>query len=613
MMRFTMLAAVAFSCVFTIPLAAQDDAKKKPTEVAVFRLSGGVTEAPMAEDMPFLTGGGVPESFLSLTTRLRGAAKDDKLAAVVFLPTANAFGYAQSQEIRAIIKDLRAADKQVLVHADAISTGMAATFSGATYIALSPTGMVSIEGIYGEQLFLRGLFDKLGVTPDFVTMGAYKSAAETFMRSGPSKESAEMTDWLFDSIFDSIVQSIAEGRGVSEKKARELIDVGLYTAEGALEAGLIDAVQHRSHFEVELRKRFGNDITFNTRYGKKSQQQLDLSSPFAVMQLWVQLLGGGSKPSGPKKDAVAVIYVEGSIMTGSAPTSLFGATGGAFSEPISKALDAAARDDSVKAVVLRVDSPGGSATASEIILEATKRVKARKPIIVSMGNTAASGGYYVAAAVDTIFAEPATITGSIGVLGGKLVTTQMWDKTGINFVPIQRGKNANMFSSSQKFSDAQREQLKGWMGSVYEEFKAHVQAGRGDRLVKPLEEMAGGRVFTGAQAKELGLVDQLGGLHDAIAHVAKDAGLEKYEVRVIPRPKNFAELLMGDMGGGSKKPNRHLSLQNGIVGSPLWQAVLPLLQGLDPHRVQAVRQAIEHLEITSAEKVSLTMPILLVR
>ena len=187
----------------------------------------------------------------------------------------------------------------------------------------------------------------------------------------------------------------------------------------------------------------------------------------------------------------------------------------------------------------------------------------------------------------------------------------MWDKTGINFVPIQRGKNANIFSSSQKFSDAQREHLKGWMGSVYGEFKAHVQAGRGDRLVKPLEEMAGGRVFTGAQAKELGLVDQLGGLHDAIAHVAKDANLKKYEVRVIPRPKNFAELLMGDAGGGSKKPNRHL--QNGIAGSPLWQTVLPMLQGLDPHRIQAVRQAIEHLEITSAEKASLTMPILLMR
>ena len=239
-------------------------------------------------------------------------------------------------------------------------------------------------------------------------------------------------------------------------------------------------------------------------------------------------------------------------------------------------------------------------------------MKARKPIIVSMGNTAASGGYYVAAAVDTIFADPATITGSIGVLGGKLVTTQMWNKTGISFVPIQRGKNANIFSSFQKFSDPQREHIKGWMGSVYREFKAHVQAGRGDRLVKPLEEMAGGRVFTGAQAKELGLVDELGGLHDAIAHVAKDASLEKYEVRVIPRPKNFAELLMGDVGG-SKKPNRHLSLQNGIAGSPLWQTVLPMLQGLDPHRIQAVRQAIEQLEITSAEKASLTMPILLVR
>lgn len=612
-MRSLLLAGLALNLTMWGPLTAQDASEgepKKPTEVAVFSLSGPITESPVADDMPFMFGGGIPDSFLSLTTRLRRAAKDDDLAAVVFLPTSNGFGYAQSEEMRAVIKELRAGGKDVWVHVDALTTGMAATFSGATHVSVSPTGIVAIEGIYGEQLFLRGLFDKLGVQPDFITMGAYKSAAETFMRSAPSKESAEMTRWLYDSIFDSIVRGIAEGRGVSEKKARQLIDVGIYGADDALKAGVVDSVKFRAQFEAELKNKYGQDITFNKRYGKKSQQQVDLSSPFAVMQLWAELLGGGRRSTAPKKDAVAVIYVEGAIATGNSAPSLLGSTEGAFSEPIRKALDAAARDDSVKAVVLRVDSPGGSATASEIILDATRRVKARKPIIVSMGNVAASGGYYVSCGVDTIFADPATITGSIGVLSGKLVTTSLWDKTGINFVPVERGKNSNIFSSSAPFSDAQREQLAGWMNAVYGDFKEHVQKARGDRLAKPLEEMAGGRVFTGAQAKELGLVDELGGLSDAIAHIAKEAKLEKYEVRVIPRPKNFAELLMGDMSGGSK-PSRHLSA--GMADSPLWQTVLPLLQGLDPQRVDMVRQSIQQLEITNAERVSLTMPILSVR
>ena len=610
-MRSLLLSGLALSCVLHGPLAAQDkDEPKKPTEVAVFSLSGPITETPMADDMPFMFGGGMPDSFLSLTTRLRRAAKDDDIAAVVFLPTVNGFGYAQSEEMRAVIKELRDSGKDVWVHVDALTTGMAATFSGASHVSISPTGIVAIEGIYGEQLFLRGLFDKIGVEPDFITMGAYKSAAETFMRSEPSDEAAEMTGWLYDSIFDSIVTGVAEGRGVSKEKARELIDVGIYGADDALEAGVVDSVKFRAQFEAELKKEYGADITFNKRYGKKSQQQLDLSSPFAVMQLWAELLGGGRRSSAPKKDSVAIVYVEGAIMTGNATPSMFGPTEGAFSEPIRKALDIAARDPSVKAVVLRVDSPGGSATASEIILDATRRVKARKPIIVSMGNVAASGGYYVSCGVDTIFADPATITGSIGVLSGKLVTSSLWDKTGINFHPVQRGKNSNIFSSSAPFTDDQREQLAAWMNAVYGDFKEHVQKARGDRLAKPLEEMAGGRVFTGAQAKELGLVDELGGLSDAIAHIANAAGLEKYDVRVIPRPKNFAELLMGDMSGGSK-PGRHLS--SDLADSSLWNTVLPLLQGLDPQRVDMVRKAIQQLEITNAERVSLTMPVLSVR
>jgi len=269
-------------------------------------------------------------------------------------------------------------------------------------------------------------------------------------------------------------------------------------------------------------------------------------------------------------------------------------------------------------VVLRVNSPGGSVVASEVILNAVRRVKSKKPIVVSMGNLAASGGYYVSCGAETIFAEPGTITGSIGVLAGKLVTTDMWNSVGIRFHPHSRGEKAGMLSTYAPFTDNERVRLTAWMEDVYKTFKGHVTGIRGDRLKKPVEELAGGRVFTGKQAHQQGLVDRLGGLNDALEFVAKEAGVEDYEVRVLPRPKTLAEMLMGDLGGQDKDSDR-LSLRSSLIRSPLnspmsksslWETALPMLQGLDPHRVNAVRLALEQLEIVRREQVSLTMPIL---
>src|SRR5205085_2762863 len=197
--------------------------------------------------------------------------------------------------------------------------------------------------------------------------------------------------------------------------------------------------------------------------------------------------------------AVAVVYVDGPIVIGGGTPSPFGgATARAVA--VRKALDEAARDDSVKAVVLRVDSPGGSAVASEIILDATRRVKAKKPFVVSMGDVAGSGGYYVACGSDTIFADEATITGSIGVVSGKLVTNPMWKKIGVTFKGYKRGENAGMLSSSEVFSSAERARMQNLMDEIYCVFKGHVVAARGSRLKKPIDELAGGRVYSGRQA-----------------------------------------------------------------------------------------------------------------
>ena len=591
---------------FAQPKKASTPKASATVTIPVFDFASPITEKPSAEDMPFLTSS-MPESFLSLTQRMRKAAKDDAVKAIVLMGNPP-LGYAQVEEMRTVLSEIQKAGKKIYAHVDDLNTGRLMLLSGATKLSVSPTGHLMITGLYGEQLYLRGLFDKIGVTPDFLTCGAYKSAAETFMRKSASPQAKEMYGWLFDGIYDSTIEQIAKGRQVSKKQALKWIDKGIYSAESAAKLGIIDSAQHRAAFVEDIKKTFGN-VAFSRKYGKPKGMSIDLSSPFGALQLWAQMLGG-TKRAKSTKDAVAIIYVEGAIMPGSPTPSLFGASGGAYSDPIRKALEAAAADDTIKAVVLRVDSPGGSAVASEIILDATRRVKAKKPLVVSMGNVAGSGGYYVACGADTIFASPATITGSIGVVTGKLVTTGMWNKLGINFAPIARGKRAAMLGSSATFSDEERAELQGWMDEVYEVFKGHVVAIRGKRLKKPIDEIAGGRVFTGRQGLELGLVDKLGGLHEALAFAANEAKVKDYEIRVVPRPKNFMEALMGDLGGSEDAKQ----LTTGLTArSSLWQTVMPMLEGLDPNRVRAVQQAIRQVEILGREKVSLSMPVFLMQ
>ena len=210
-------------------------------------------------------------------------------------------------------------------------------------------------------------------------------------------------------------------------------------------------------------------------------------------------------------------------------------------------------------MVLRVNSPGGSAVASEIILDASKRVKAKKPLVVSMGNVAASGGYYVSMGADTIFADPATLTASIGVVGGKFATTDMWNKIGVTWDAKRRGDNAGLLSTDAVFTEVERKKMQDWMNDIYGVFKGHVVEARGTKLKKPIDELAAGRVFTGRQALQLGLVDELGTLQDAIQQVAKQAKTEHYEVRVYPEPKNFMETLLTELSDGDRDDN-HLEI-----------------------------------------------------
>ncbi len=450
---------------------AAKPAPPKP-KIAVFRLAGDVSELPPDETFSFGAIGGT--SLRELLDRIKKAGEDPIVKAVVFLHEGGSVGMAQAEELRQAMAKVRAAGKEIYAHADSLSMREYVLLSGASRLSVVPTADLWIVGLFGEAPYLRGLLDKLGVRPEFLTCGSYKSAAEMFLRDGPSPEAEAMQNWLLDSTFETSLALIARGRNVEVAQVRKWIDGGPYTAEKARTAGLIDDIEHRQDFEAMLKSKYGADVVFDKKYGQKQQPTLDLSSPFAMFKLWGELLGQGQK-KGPSKNAVGIVHVEGPITLGGGQASLFGEVG-ATSMKVRKALDDAARDPSIKAVVLRVNSPGGSAVASEIILDATKRVKAKKPFIVSMGDVAGSGGYYVACASDVIFADESTITASIGVVGGKLATSAMWKKVGVTFKSYKRGENAGLLTSGDPFTNSERQRVQAWMDDVYEVFKGHVPA-----------------------------------------------------------------------------------------------------------------------------------------
>ena len=572
-------------------------------KIAHIRIAGAIIETPQAMPVVFF-GTEQPMSLKGLIERLRQARQDRSVKAVILDLGDARLGIAQLQELHAEIRRFKAVDKQVFVHAVTLDTLTYALATAASHISIVPGGEVGLIGLHVRSPYLKGLFDKIGLKADFVGAGEYKTAPETFTRTGPSDNSKEMTGWILDSLYDSVVETIAVGRGLPGDKVRALIDGGPYGAADALKAKLIDSVSHHDRFAADITNRYAGAVIVKD-YGRQNpfgEMPSDMLGMFN--HLMKMMRGQGSQMAGTVP-VIAIIYIDGPIRDGRSQPSLFGGQTVAYSDTIRKALAFAARSPVVKAVVLRINSPGGSATASEVIHNATKMVKfGNKPLIVSMGNVAASGGYYAAASADMIFVSPGTLTGSIGVFGGKFVTTGGWGMLGINWSSDQRGEMAGILSSAQPFTDAERAKVTESIAQVYTMFKSRVTNGRGDRLNKPIEELAGGRVFTGAQAVELGLADRIGGLADAIVFAGKKAGLKRFEVKVLPRPPTIFDMLSGRVGDG---PGISIS------ASPAVRALLDGAARLDPVGAAAVVRILGVVDIVNEEGIAVVAPELIIR
>jgi protease-4 len=370
-----------------------------------------------------------------------------------------------------------------------------------------------------------------------------------------SPEFRKQTEVVIDDYYNQLVQCIATERKLDVGKVKDLVDEGLFTAARAKEVGLIDRVCYSDEFRTQLAaQQHVDEVAVVEDYGKKQINEEDFSGFTGFVKMFELLAGVEPRGRVSSAQRIAIVYAVGPIGTGESRSGLMSESVG--SDTIIAALREAEKDSKVAAIVLRVDSPGGSALASDLMWREITRIKAKKPVVASMGDIAASGGYYISMGCTKIFAEPGTLTGSIGVVSGKLALKGLLDKIGITTDSISRGKNSGWMSGTEPFTASEREVVERTMKDCYKQFTEKAAAGRNMDL-KQLDSLAGGRLYSGIMAKEKHLVDELGTLDDAVADAKRLAGLkddDKIERLILPKPKSFLEGLLGNSAVSSQAP-----------------------------------------------------------
>jgi protease-4 len=452
---------------------------------------------------------------------LYDAATDPHVVGLI-AKVGGALPWTAMEELRLGVRAFAASGKPTLAWAESFGEGAGdmtayVLATGFDEIWLQPGGSLGLLGVGVETTFVRGALDRLGIEPQLEQRYEFKNAADSVMRTEFTEAHRTALDRLAESIFTEAVAAVADGRGIEAARVRELADTGPRTAPEARDAGLVDALGYRDEVYAALRSRVGTDaeLLFADRWSPHHRPHMRAR----------------------RQGHVALVEVRGAIVTGRTRRGPMGRQVG--SDSVGAALRAATNDERVRAVVLHVDSPGGSAVASDTIWREVCRVRdAGKPVVVSMGQAAASGGYYIACPADVIVALPSTLTGSIGVFGGKMVVRELLDRLGLTTGSVSHGARSLMFSARQGFSDDERERLAATIDAIYEDFVAKVAQGRG-RSVPEIESIARGRVWTGSDALGIGLVDELGGLREAVRIARSRAGLSadapvRHAIHVAP-------------------------------------------------------------------------------
>jgi protease-4 len=500
------------------------------------------------------------------TKTLRGLFKkldtlktDDEIAGIVFKIENVSVGWATLQEIRNKLHELRETEKETIGYLESGGNAEYLLAAAMERVVLMPAGSLNLTGLRAEVLFYKGLLDKLDIEADMLAMGKYKSGVEPYMRDGMSDAFRESMTALLDDLYAQLLGHIAESRdGITAEEVSDLINSGPFTAEEAHQAQLVDALQYYDELLETLKTASPDeDVQVVKPDYERKRKVPDMNSFAGLMQL-LSMLNPPQRAKSTAENQIALIYADGPILPDI--DQLFPSTSVIMPSTLKEAFEKARTDDTVRAVVLRIDSPGGSALASDLIWREVMLTQREKPVVVSMGDIAASGGYYIAMAAGTIVAHPSTLTGSIGVFGGKLNMKGFYNKIGLTKEIIAHGQNATLYSDYGGFTPTERERVEKMMKTVYKDFVSKAAEGR-NKSFDEVDEIAQGRVWTGKQAKALGLVDEFGGLETALSIAKAQAGFaddEEVNLIVLPKQKPFFEQLMErmieDMEGSVQLP-----------------------------------------------------------
>ncbi len=500
--------------------------------VLVLNVSGGLPDYVPEDEVAKALGIGQQQSFSSLLTQLRKAKVDKRVGGVMLDINFPGIGWGKAYELREAIKDFRQSGKPVYAY---MEIGMNKEYyiaTAADKVFLPPPGDLYVNGFAAEAMFYKGSLDKLGVEAEVIQIGPkYKNAPDQYTKKEMGEGQREVLNAVLDEYWNNYTSAIAESRKKDVGDISSIIDNAPYSATQAKELGLIDGTLYEEQVYDEFRKTLGYKEGDKVRTIRTSQYKEVPSDSLG--------LNNGER--------VAVIFASGAINTGRSSNSAFGGEM-VGSDTIVAAVNDAAEDSSVKAIVLRVDSPGGSALASDLMWNALENAKAKKPVVVSMGDVAASGGYYIACNASKIVAEPTTITGSIGVFAGKPVVKGFYDWLGITNEYVMRGKNSGIFRETEKWTSEERAKMEQQTNNIYfNNFLPKVSKGRNMDMERA-NSLGQGRVWTGTQAKQNGLIDEFGGLERAVEVAKELAGLpaDKDVKRVVfPAPRPFFEQWFG--------------------------------------------------------------------
>jgi protease-4 len=539
---------LALAASLLVPLFTRaDDTEKKPEPRPILvdlTIKGSVPEEPAPLG---LEGEPLTDNLRSLTETLKKAKEDPQVKGLVLRLRDLKVGLAKTNELRQALADFRSSGKKTFAVMEEGGNAEYLIASAADEIIMPESGSLMIKGLAAEVMFYKKAFDKLGIKAQMMQVGDYKGAGEPYTRSEMSPEFEANLKGILSDNYDMIAEAVADRLDVDVSKAKELLENGPYTAESAKEAGLIDRVAYPDEVEDQVEKSLDlDDVTLETKYNK-NKKDTDFSGFAGFMKMMQALSGETAKKAESKKSKVALILASGMITTGKSQSGGLMGDSTMGSETVVKQIRKAADDKTVKAVVLRVDSPGGSALASDLIWREIVRLD--KPVVASMSDVAASGGYYISMGADKIYAEPGTITGSIGVVGGKIALGGLLDKVGLTTDTVSVGKNGLLMSPYRPFDDDEQVAMRKLMEEIYRQFVSKAAKGR-QMEYEELEKLAGGRVYTGRQAKKAGLVDEVGTLSDAIAAAKDLAKLDKdedVELLILPEAKGVLEALLAPL------------------------------------------------------------------